>query len=327
MENLLLTNIIRSHIQPTFTAAKEQLYSRYRIKEQVNQTFRLESKTLGTLFPTAALQRDLTGTGATSGQELLDTSKRPDLGEVLPQDTVNESGITFQFGLVGNTYIPEVKAVASLETVDGAGVAKSTPTTGEKVMTPKSVMLMVDLSRPLAESFTPAFEKLLMKEFSNALYQKAMDLTFHGDGENGEPLGLQYHPDVIDYDGTDLTDANAKEIVKQSNNVIAHKNKKFITNPDIAYLLNTRPKEAGAAPHILDEENRIARHQLLETNSVNGNYLFFGHFPSVLVGIWGEDMNVFMIKSARTGKHTLIAELFMDVMIRNAGQFVRSEIS
>lgn len=327
-ENLRISNLIKDVVVPGFTAAPERVYAD-KINRERGKEYPYTNATKGRFFPNKFLKESLTRTlstlTATAGGNLVSEPSQPEHGEVLVEDVVNELGISYAFGLKGEPSIPDVTLSAIAIQGEGeAATPNNTVITNAKKLTPNFLRVKVSLTRDFTNSLNETSELLIRNAITQAMHERVLYFVFNGAGSgSNEPLGLLNDADIVSVDGSAFTRTKALAIVKASQTAKAKRNKAWVTNPTNFETLASKQVEAGTGIYLIDNNLKMTGFPVYETNQVSGTNAVFGHFPSVLVGVWGDDIDVFVVRnpSANDGGYLLIAEMFFDVAFRNKSQF------
>lgn len=320
--DLKITNVIREFLEPSFFAEKEREYRN--AIDKTSDEFLLAQK--GSFFPNDFLQRELTVAG--TGNYLVEQPSEPAMGEVLQEDVINELGIQFEFGLKGDPFIPDaVISAPAIQEEAGEATSNNTITTAGKRMQPHFLRVKLPMSRRYKLSMTAEVENLIRKAIVAGVYGRVIYFIINGSGD-GEPLGLLNDTDIVNVDGSSFSYTKMKSIIKASQNAKAKKNKAWLTNPDTAYTLGLINEGGDSSPYLINENLKMGGYPVFETNQVSGANLFFGHWSSVLVGIWGENLDLYITPdiSNNNGNYIIYCDLFFDVVFRNKTSFKRSVV-
>ena len=278
----------------------------------------------GIIIPFGALaQRDFTVSGTSSASVATDLHSDQFIDLLRTNYTLGQAGVQFLTGLVGDVAIPKMSAGASGYWVsEGSDITESEPTLGQVTGTPHTCGALVDISRKLMIQSTPDAEAMVRNEIVNRVMRTVQIAVFAGTGADGQPsaitnasginnpsvtAGTPTYAEMLSFIGNILTDNAAAD------------NQKWIGTGEVWEKLAGTKKDAGSGDFVLNPDNNIMLgRDFLTTEDVGANSLFFGNWASVVVGIWGNGIDVAATDSKlfASGGMTMRALQDVDVMVR-----------
>lgn len=281
--------------------------------------------TTGLFIPHAVLgQRDLTKLGTSSATVATNLLASEYIDLLRTQTILGSLGVRFLPGLVGDVAIPKMTAGATGYWVAESGdITESTPTLGQVTGTPHTCGALVDISRRLLIQSTPAAEMLVRDEITQRIARTVQIAVFQGSGAAGQPSGITAasginnptvtqgtptYAQLLDFPGSIMADNASSDGMKWA-----------MTGEVWAKLAATATNGAGS-PLALDfAAKRCLGFEYLVSEDVGANSLFFGDWKTVMVGIWGNgvDINVDTSTLSSQGAIRLVGLQDVDVMVRN----------
>lgn len=285
----------------------------------------------GILIPDDVLSRAFnaggaanTPTGATTGQQLVDTTYMAgSFIEMLRNRTTIMRLATVMGGLVGNVEIPKQTGGATAYWVgEGEDATEGTPVIGQLDLSPNTVAAYTDITRRLLMQSTPDAEGIVRRDLANAIAQAIDKAGYYGTGLNNQPLGIANHSGINAVDFAAVQPSYA-ELVQMESEIAAD-------NADInqmAYVMNSVGRGAakttqkftggGDTGVIWEPGNTVNGYRTEITNQVTTGDVFFGNFGDVIVGMWGGlDMTVDPYSLSKSGGLRIVVFQDVDVALR-----------
>lgn len=238
---------------------------------------------------------------------------------------IGRLGVTFLPGLVGNVALPKMTTGATGYWVaEAEDVTGSTPVLGQVQGTPHTAGALVDISRTLLIQSTPSAEELVRNEIVERVMRTVQAALFVGSGSDGQPRGVKGTENVnTPYVGTPGAPTYA-EILDFPGDIMADNAEadgmKFAMTAAVWAKLAATLVGTDGGRTVLDPVARNCVGYGYEvTEDVGANTLFFGNWASVVLGIWGNGIDVAATDSKlfASGGLTLRALQDVDIMIRH----------
>jgi HK97 family phage major capsid protein len=278
----------------------------------------------GIMIPHAVLaQRDLTKLGTSSATVATDLLAGEFIDLLRSKTILAPLGVRFLTGLVGDVAIPKMSAGATGYWVAESGdITESAPTLGQVTGSPHTCGALVDISRRLLLQSSPSAEMLVRDEIVERIARTIQIAVFAGTGADGQPSaitaaaginnptvtqGTPTFAQLLDFPGSILTDNASSDNMKWA-----------MTGEVWAKLAATATNGAGS-PLALDFASKTLIGFPYEVSEdVGANSLFFGNWASVMVGVWGNgvDINADTATLSSQGALRLVGLQDVDVMVR-----------
>lgn len=238
---------------------------------------------------------------------------------------IGRLGVTFLPGLVGNVALPKMTTGATGYWVAEADdVTGSTPVLGQVQGTPHTAGALVDISRTLLIQSTPSAEELVRNEIVERVMRTVQAALFVGSGSNGQPTGVKGTTSVNNPSvGTPGAPTYA-EILGFPGDIMADNAEadgmQFVMTAEVWAKLAATLVGTDGGRTVLDPVTRnCVGYGYQVTEDVGANTLFFGNWASVVLGIWGNGIDVAATDSKlfASGGLTLRALQDVDIMIRH----------
>lgn len=201
-------------------------------------------------------------------------------------------GATMLPGLDGNVEIPGADANISAAWLasEDADAAESNPSFRTVTLSIKDLAAYTDLTRRMLIQSTIAIEQYVRNQLTRAMAE-AIDLAgFYGAGSGGVPEGIANVTGIGSV--TFAAAIPTREEIIDLKTAIADTNR----GTDIAYVANSTMTgdfqktkvDPGSGTFLMQNEaDRLIGKRYEETNQITDGDLFAGHFPDMLMGLWG----------------------------------------
>lgn len=278
----------------------------------------------GIIIPFGALaKRDFTVSGTSSASVATDLYSAEFIDVLRTQYVLGRLGVRFLTGLVGEVAIPKMTAGATGYWVtEGNDVTESAPTLGQVTGTPHTAGALVDISRKLMLQSTPDAEEMVRNEIVERVLRTVQIAVFQGTGADGQPLAITGASGINNPSVTQGTPTYA-EILGFPGAIMADSaqadNQKWLMTAEVWAKLAATATNGAGSPLALDPASgKMAGFGYEVTEDIAANSLFFGNWASVVVGIWGNGVDVAATDSKlfASGGMTLRALQDVDVMVR-----------
>ena len=295
-------------------------------REVGDECARVSRKTAtGIMIPHAVLaKRDVTKAGTSSATIATNLLSSEFIDLLRTQTILAPLGVRFLTGLVGDVAIPKMTAGATGYWVaEGSDITESTPTLGQVTGTPHTCGATVDISRKMLLQSTPSAEDFIRNEIIERVARTIQIAVFAGSGSpdpwavthatgiNNPTVsqGTPTYAQLLDFPGSIMSD-----------NAMADNMKWAMTGEVWAKLAATFTDGTAKAEHVLDYNTKtMLGFPYLVSEDVGANSLFFGNWASVVVGVWGNgvDLKIDDTSLALSGGLRLIGLQDADVMVRH----------
>lgn len=240
-----------------------------------------------------------------------------------PYMILPELGVRFMAGLQGNVAIPKQTAGGSGYWVaEGVDITRLAPTIGQVTLSPHTVGAACDVSRLLMQQSTPAADQIIKDDILASIAQSVQQSVF-ATGGAGSPTpitsaaginnpsvtgGTPTYAEMLGFPGDILADSAA------SNN-----QKWVISAASWKKLAATFTDGTAKAELVLDWRTKtMLGFPYLVNSDVGTNAVFFGDWTTVVVGVWGNgiDMNADTSTLSLSGGLRLVGLQEVDVAVR-----------
>ena len=279
----------------------------------------------GIIIPHAVLaKRDFTVSGTTSDSVATNLYASEFIDLLRTQYVLGKLGVKFLTGLVGNIAIPKMDGGATGYWVaEGSDITESTPTLTQVTGTPNTAGALVDISRLMIQQSTPSAEEMIRNEIMERVMRTVQIAVFAGTGSDGQPTaitgatgfnnpsvtqGTPTYAELLGFPGAIIAD-----------NAQADGQKWLMTGEVWAKLAATATNGAGSPLALNPETGRLCGFPYEVSEDIPANSLYFGNWASVVLGVWGNGIDVAVTDSKlfASGGITLRALQDVDVMVRN----------
>lgn len=278
----------------------------------------------GIIIPHAVLaHRDLTKLGTSSATVATDLLAGEFIDLLRTKTILAPLGVRFLTGLVGDVAIPKMSAGATGYWVAESGdITESAPTLGQVAGSPHTCGALVDISRRLLLQSTPSAEMLVRDEIVERIARTVQIAVFAGTGADGQPSaitaasginnpsvtqGTPTFAELLNFPGSIMSDSATSDNMKWA-----------MTGEVWAKLAATATNGAGSPLAIDYASKTLIGFPYEVSEDVGANSLFFGNWATVMVGIWGNgvDINVDTATLSAQGAIRLVGLQDVDVMVR-----------
>jgi len=276
------------------------------------------------------LKRDLTVGTASAAGDLVFTDARPgSFIELLRNRLALASlGVQTLTGLVGPVAIPKQTGGATAYWVAEKGEpTESNPAVGQVNLNAKTLGAFTEFSRRLILQSSIDVESMVRRELATVMALEIDRAALYGTGTSSQPKGLKF---VTGINTVDFA-ANAPTYAE----VVAMETAINADNADIgamAYLtgstiyggFKTTEKASSTAQFILEPGGTVNGYNVVRSNQVESNDVFFGVWNQILMGMWGAlDLQVNPYALDKSGGVRVTAFQDVDVAVRYAECFTR----
>ena len=261
----------------------------YAVSEEITRQSGRPGSTVNSLFvPTEILaKRDLTSGIASAGGNLVETELGPLIPALRARSVIARLGATVLPNLVGNLALPKYAAGASTNwlSTESSPATESTPLLSLVVLTPKTVVGFVEVSRNLLQQQSAA-DLIIGSDLIGGLAAAVDSAGINGNGASGQPLGLLNTVGVNAVTGTALAWPTVLDFVVNSG--AAHLDLSGWAMPAAIWkLLANRERFTGGGRAILND-GTIDGLPAIHSATVPAATLIAGPWPEIVVGTWGD---------------------------------------
>jgi HK97 family phage major capsid protein len=190
----------------------------------------------------------------------------------------------------------------------------------------------VDYSRKLAMQSSLDVEMLIQNDLAKALAQTIDKAGFNGAGTS-EPTGLLTGPistDVAVTAGTPTFAEIANIMATVEDKIDDIESAKWAMTGEVFWKLATTATSTGASVFIADyNTSRVLGALAIRSGNVTANYGVFGDWTQMVMGMWGNglDLRVDPYTGSKSGLVSVTGFMDVDVMVRNAEGFAHADIT
>jgi HK97 family phage major capsid protein len=175
-------------------------------------------------------------------------------------------------------------------------------------------------------------EMLIQNDLAKALAQTIDKAGFNGAGTS-EPTGLLTGPISTDCSvtaGTPTFAEIANIMATVEDKIDDIENGKWAVTGEVFWKLATTATSAGSSVFVADyNTSRILGAMALRSGNVTANYGVFGDWTQMVMGMWGNglDLRVDPYSGSKSGLVSVTGFMDVDVMVRNAEGFAHADIT
>jgi HK97 family phage major capsid protein len=268
--------------------------------------------------------QSVTGDSGTKGGKLVITEAPRMVAPLLPNNPLQELGVTPLTGLKGNVPLLSNTDVEFVWADENENITTKTDADFDgPILKPKRIVAVVDISKQLIMQSTIGVESFIIRLLNNAYGRALARAVLNGPGGKS-PLGILNLVGVNDLAGATATAIDYEKVVALETAIEAEN----ATDESIAYVCNktlkgsmkTKPKVAGTDSIMLSDGKTLNGSKLLSTNLIpelGGNHpLIYGDWSQVFTGTWGGiSMTVDPYTQSTAGKIRLVINSYADVQV------------
>lgn len=284
----------------------------------------------GYLVPHDVLKRDLTVGTASAAGDLVFTDARPgSFIELLRNRLALASlGVQTLTGLVGPVAIPKQTGGATAYWVAEKGEpTESNPTVGQVNLNAKTLGAFTEFSRRLILQSSIDVESMVRRELATVMALEIDRAALYGTGTSSQPKGLKFVTGINTVDFANNAPTYA-EVVAMETAINADNADigamAYLTNSTIYGGFKTTEKASNTAQFLLEPGGTVNGYNVVRSNQVESNDVFFGVWNQILMGMWGAlDLQVNPYALDKSGGVRVTAFQDVDVAVRYAECFTR----
>lgn len=285
------------------------------------KTGRKPSTANSVLIPLGLIaQRDLTAASASGGGHLVGADNGPVIDMLRARSVTARLGATILSGLVGNVALPKVSAGSTHTWLanEGSQAAESTPTTGQVLLTPRTVSAFVEVSRTLL--LQSDAEAIIARDLASAVAAAIDAAALNGSGAGGQPLGLLGVVGVNSVAGTSLSWPDVLGFLVNAGGANGDVSG-FATTPAIYKLLASRARLTGGSIPIV-HDGAIDGRPAIHSMGVPTATLIGGPWEHLVIGEWGAvEISTDAFTKFQTAIVGLRCMFSVDVAVRHPAAF------
>ena len=277
-----------------------------------------------------AEKRDLTADLFTQAGALVGVDFRPN--QLIPllrnAMVLTGAGATMLDGLIGDVAIPKQTGAATASWVgnDGGSISESNQAVAQITMTPRTLGVFTDYSRQLRLQSSISVENFIRQDLMTVVALEKDRAGLHGTGTSGQPVGIANTTGVGTESFSTTSSPTRAEIVAMRGDLATANalagNLNFITNSTIYSNLMSELVDAGSGQFLLNENGTMIGRNVIESNQVAAEHVFFGNWADLLIGTWGGmDMLVDPYTGATAGNVRVLLFHSTDMVVRHAESF------
>ena len=282
----------------------------------------------GFIVPWSALQRDLiAGTDSLGGYSVQTDVVAGSFIDALRNITLADRvGATFLTGLQGDVAIPKLSAAASSEW----GTETATTTAGDATfaqvtMTPRSLSALTGYSKQLLAQSSLDIEAVVRDDLARVLAIALDAAAINGSGASGQPTGILNTSGIGSV--TSAGSVSHTHLVSLEQEVEVDKalmgSLFYVMNPAEKATLKTTEAASSTAVFLMDGSGEVNGYPSLSSNQVPSGNIVFGNFADLLIGVFGNGLDVVVDPYTNAAKRAVrvVASMFCDVAVRHAESF------
>jgi HK97 family phage major capsid protein len=174
---------------------------------------------------------------------------------------------------------------ASWQAVEGTPVTPTDLTLGQLSLTPKALVVIVELSTQLMHALGAAANAYVLGEIDRAVAEE-LDRKFLAGAGGSEPIGMLNSDGINTQAGASLSWASTTDMLRLAELSAEGDSLAWIVAPDAAKVLRTRERASGNGGFILND-GTIAGYPARVTSAMPAGALVLAPWDDVTVATWG----------------------------------------
>jgi HK97 family phage major capsid protein len=273
----------------------------------------------------AFVQRDLVTTSATAAGNLVGTKTVSALDVLRPFSVVARMGAQVLQNNIQNLLLPNVTSEVTGQwlATETSSITANEPVIGVTSSKPKTAGAMIRASRQFMLQAENA-ERFIRDQLLEAMGACLDQAVLAGTGASGQPTGIVNVSGVGQSSGY-FSRADALGMVKSTSNANANDdNIKFISTPNVRYLLQARDLGTSGYRFVWDND-RVADKPAYANKRCPADTLIAGDWTQCLIALWGGgiEIQVDPYTSFQSGAVQVRALMFVDVNFPKPGAFAK----
>jgi len=274
----------------------------------------------------ASGKRDLTTQDATQAGYLVQNEYGSFIDYLYKSMFTSQAGATVLSGLQGDLLIPKQTGSATGYWVnEGVAPTASNLTTGQVSLVPRTLGTYSDLSRKLLIQSSPSIEGLVRADLAKRMGIALDTAALSGAGAT-EPMGLDNITGVGSVTWATTATPTWGEIVDLETAVAVDDallgSLNYVTSASLRGELKQIKKDAGSGDFVI-EGNSTNGYPVIPTNICASNKMYFGNWSDLLIGYWGNGLDILTDPYTNSASGTVRIRVLMDadIAVRHAESF------
>ena len=285
---------------------------------------------LGLLFNAAGHQRDFAVGGATEAGPLVSSERRYGPDPMREASNLISLGANVITGLRADLSLPEFVSTTAPAWLGEQGTATTiTETTRARLLSPKRTAVRIVTSRQAVIQAPEALDRILARQFTEALFAQLEVGACNGSGTGNEPLGIRNTPNIGAVaggnDGATLTYLHLADLEQKpmTANCPMTGTSGYLVNSGTWRYCRTLARGSGL-PFALGDDRRLLGHPVRASNALPSNLtkgssgavcqslIFSADWSQLTLGIFGggADVTVDKFSKSDVGGVVITASLF-----------------
>ena len=326
--NFSFLKAMRAQLFPNERAFQEEAAFEREASNAAAQRMGMSPK--GILIPNDVLSRSLTAGHASAAGDLIFTDARPgSFIELLrKRNFLTGLGVTILSGLTGPVGIPKQTGASQVYWKgEGVAAAESEPSVGQVTMTLKEMSAWTRFSRSLMLQSSIDVETFVRNDLVTVMALEQARVALYGLGSASQPEGLKLTTGIntVDFAANQPTYA---ELVNMETQIAADDadigTMGYVTNATIFGGFKTTEKATGTAQFVLEPGGTVNSYNVVRSNQVETNDVFFGVWSQLVLGLFGAvDLQVNPYSEDKEGNIRVVAHQAIDYAVRHPQAFCR----
>jgi len=241
-------------------------------------------------------------------------------------------GVRVLSGLVGDVAIPKGAAVTAAWIAETANAGEVTPVLSQVTGTPRTVAAYTNISRKLLNQSSIDVEAFVQNEIAIALANAIDQAAFNGAG-GAEPTGLLTGPvstDVAVTAGTPTYAEMCNLVATVTGKNVNLEAVKFAVTNEVFWKLAATATSTNGPLFVADIlTGKIMGRPTVVSENVTANYGFVADWSQMIVGMWGNGLDILVdpYSGSKSGLVCITGFMDADVMVAQADAFAHADIT
>lgn len=240
-------------------------------------------------IPMQLIARDMTAAGTSGSNFLVGNQQTSPWDIVRPYSVTQRAGVRILTGLRDNLVMPMVSGTTTahwLASEAVTAIGESTPTVGQKVLSPKAAGALVDVTHQFMRQ-AKGQEEFLRWEMTRTVGNLIDGAIINGSGSAGEPQGIVGATGVGAVSGTSLGWSGLTTMQQTASAANTELNA-WIGTPAVRQLLSNRERSSGNGNGYCWDSGKVLGVDAFASTQCPTASLVCGDFNQVLLGIWSD---------------------------------------
>jgi HK97 family phage major capsid protein len=278
--------------------------------------------------------RDLQIAGAGTGSNVVATNMLAGnfITALRSMMTLPSLGVRVLTGLSGDIAIPKGAAVTATWGTETADADEVTPVLSQVTGSPKTVKARTNISRKLVMQSSVDIEAFVQNELAVALAVAIDKAAFNGAG-TAEPVGLLTGPistDVAVTAGTPTYAEMCNLVATVTGKNVNLDAVKFAVTNEVFWKLAATATSTNGPLFIADIlTGKIMGRPTVVSENVTANYGFVADWSQMIVGMWGNGLDILVdpYSGSSSGLVKIVSFMDADIMVAQADAFAHADIT